>query len=251
MVEMSGGLTASSCGWRAPLCPRCACWVGFVASDPLDLPAEKPSIFFLGVRVSHTVVSLPMYKSGSKKPFFFFLWHEDFFFLHILVVEKQSQRKKSISWAIEAYEIQTIVLVKRFLGMQCVHLFMYFSLCLSEQSSAVAAEILWLIELKIFTIWSLKGKVCHPLDLNDVLQLLSPTSKIVRSEQGLFLVQRLAQSRGCGLDESMNECKEGRPKGRRGGRGEDRGEIKKPPQSCEHRGVCHSLIFGPATEHSL
>ena len=75
--------------------------------------------------------------------------------------------------------------VKRFLGMQCVHLFMYFSLCLSEQSSAVAAEILWLIELKIFTIWSLRGKVCQPLDLNDVLQLLSPTSTIVRSERAI------------------------------------------------------------------
>lgn len=175
------------------------------------------------------------------------------FFLHFLVVEKKSQRKKSISWSIEAYEMQTIVFIKRSIGTQCVHLLMYFGLCLSEPSSAVAAEILWLIELKIFTIWSLRGKVCQPLDLNDVLQILSPTSKIVRSEQGLFLVQCLAQSRGCGLAESMSECREGRPKGRRGGRerGEEREEIRKPPRSCEYTDVCRSLLFGPATEHSL
>lgn len=169
------------------------------------------------------------------------------------MVEKKSQRKKSISWSIKAYEMQTIVFIKRSIGTQCVHLLMYFGLCLSEPSSAVAAEILWLIELKIFTIWSLRGKVCQPLDLNDVLQILSPTSKIVRSEQGLFLVQCLAQSRGCGLAESMSECREGRPKGRRGGRerGEEREEIRKPPRSCEYTDVCRSLLFGPATEHSL
>lgn len=146
-----------------------------------------------------------------------------------------------------------IVFIKRFVGTQCVHLFMYFSLCLSGQSSAVAAEILWLTELRILAIWSLRGRVCLPLDLNDVLWLLSPTNKVVPSEQGLVLVQCLAQSQGCGLHESMNECTEGRPKGRRGGREreEDREESKKPPQSCECRDVCHSLIFGPTTEHSL
>ena len=179
-----------------------------------------------------------------------------FFFITFFSGWKKNQKKKSISWSIEAYEIQMIVFIKRFFGTQCVHLFMYFSLCLSGQSSAVAEEILWLTELRILTIWSLRGRVCLPLDLNNVLWLLSLTSKVVPSEQGLVLVQRLAQSRGCGLHESMNECKEGRLKGREGREGE-RGrerrkqESKKPPQSCEYRDVCHSLIFGPTTEHSL
>lgn len=119
---------------------------------------------------------------------------------------------------------------------------MYFSLCLSGQSSAVAAEILWLTELRILTIRSLRGRVCLPLDLNSVLWLLSPTSKVVPSEQGLVLVQRLAQSRGCGLHESMNECKEGRPKGREGREGE-RGRKRRKQETTPKLWVQRCLSF--------